>query len=117
RERLGPPRRVSYGDTPVEQLDIYRATHSDAPILVLIHGGAWRSGVARDFADGIEAVIHAGGHCVIPDFVSAPDASGSLFPMVDQVRRSIAWTVRNAHTFGGDPRRIYLFGRSSGAHL
>jgi arylformamidase len=117
RERLGPPRRVSYGDTPVEQLDIYRATHSDAPILVLIHGGAWRSGVARDFADGIEAVIHAGGHCVIPDFVSAPDAGGSLFPMVDQVRRSIAWTVRNAHTFGGDPRRIYLFGRSSGAHL
>src|SRR6185312_3764557 len=38
RERLGPPRRVSYGDTPVEQLDIYRATQSDAPILVLIHG-------------------------------------------------------------------------------
>jgi arylformamidase len=37
--------------------------------------------------------------------------------MVDQVRRAVAWVAKNAETFGGDPQRIYLFGRSSGAHL
>jgi arylformamidase len=33
------------------------------------------------------------------------------------VRRSIAWVYRNAATFGGDPKRIYVSGHSSGAHL
>jgi arylformamidase len=117
RERLGPTHRVPYGETSIEQLDVYCAPGSGAPVLVLIHGGAWRTGLAKDFADGIEAVVHAGGHCVIPDFINVIDAGGSLFPMADQVRRAIAWVAKNAETFGGDSRRVYLFGRSSGAHL
>jgi arylformamidase len=40
-----------------------------------------------------------------------------LDPMVDQVRRAIAWTYRNAKGFGGDPKRLYVSGRSSGSHL
>lgn len=117
RERLGNFRRVAYGKTPIEQLDIYTASRSRSSLLILIHGGAWRTGLARDFADGIEAIVRAGGHCIIPDFVNVVDAGGSLFPMIDQVRRAIAWTVHNAETFGGDASRIYIFGRSSGAHL
>jgi arylformamidase len=38
-------------------------------------------------------------------------------PMVEQVRRSIAWTVRNARSFDGDTTRVYLSGFSSGSHL
>jgi len=117
RERLGPPRQVAYGETRIEQLDVYTSSRSDAPILILVHGGAWRAGLARDFADNIETIIRAGGHCVIPDFISVLDAGGSLFPMADQVCRAIAWVANNAGSFGGDPQRIYLFGRSSGAHL
>jgi arylformamidase len=37
--------------------------------------------------------------------------------MVDQVRRGIAWAHRNAASFGGDAGRVYVVGRSSGAHL
>ncbi len=117
RQRLGPPHRIPYGETPIEQLDIYRAPRSGAPVLVLIHGGAWRTGLAKDFADGIEAVVRAGGHCIIPDFINVIDAGGNLFRMADQVNRAIAWVAKNAEAFGGDSRRLYLFGRSSGAHL
>lgn len=118
RERLGVPRRVAYGKTAIEQLDIYCAAgDGPAPVLVLIHGGAWRSGLAKDAADGIEALVRAGAHCVIPDFVNVIDAGGSLFPMADQVRRAVAWVAKNAASFGGDPQRIHVFGRSSGAHL
>jgi arylformamidase len=117
RERLGAPRRMAYGQTSIEQLDIYGSARRAGPILVLIHGGAWRTGLARDFADGIEPIVRAGGHCVIPDFINVIDAGGSLFPMADQVRRAIAWVARNADVFGGDASRIYLFGRSSGSHL
>jgi arylformamidase len=42
---------------------------------------------------------------------------GDLFPLVDQCRRAVAWTYRNAAKFGGDPERLYLCSRSSGSHL
>jgi arylformamidase len=59
----------------------------------------------------------AGVHYVVPDFVQVQDAGGTLFPMAEQVRRAIAWTYRNAASFGGDPQRLYIGGHSSGAHL
>lgn len=117
RRRLGEPQRRSYGISPVEQLDIYRTTKKRAPTLVIIHGGAWRAGVARDFADAVEVFVRAGAHCVVPDFVNVIDAGGSLFPMAEQVCRASAWVAAKAESFGADPDRIYLFGRSSGAHL
>ena len=51
------------------------------------------------------------------DFINVIEAGGSLFPMADQVRCAITWIARNAATFGGDPDRIHIFGRLSGAHL
>jgi arylformamidase len=45
------------------------------------------------------------------------DAGGSLFPMLEQVRRAVAWVYRHARQFDGDPERIYFVGHSSGAHL
>ena len=61
--------------------------------------------------------VGAGAHLVVPDFVKVQDAGGSLFAMVEQVRRAVAWTYRNAASFGGDANRLYVSGRSSGAHL
>jgi arylformamidase len=61
--------------------------------------------------------IGAGAHYVVPDFVNVLATGGDLLPMLDQVRRAIVWTFRNAASFGGDPNRIHLFGHSSGAHL
>ena len=45
------------------------------------------------------------------------ETKGDLFPLVDQCRRAVAWTYRNAAKFGGDPERLYLCSRSSGSHL
>jgi len=117
RRRLGQPKQLAYGPTPIEQLDVYQTASPHAPVCVIIHGGAWRAGRARDFADSVEIFVHAGVHCVILDFINVIEAGGSLFPMADQVRRAIAWIAGNATRFGGDPNRIHIFGRSSGAHL
>ena len=117
RQRLGPPRRVAYGPTEIEKLDIYVARRANAPINVFIHGGAWRGGNARDQGYAAEMFVGAGAHFVVPDFVKVQDAGGSLFAMVEQVRRAVAWTYRNAASFGGDANRLYVSGRSSGAHL
>jgi arylformamidase len=117
RARLGAPQRVAYGPTPVEMLDIHRTDRPNAPVHVFIHGGAWRGGVAKDYAFPAELFVRAGAHYVVPDFVAVTAADGNLLPMAEQVRRSIAWVHRNARSFGGDPARIYLSGHSSGGHL
>jgi arylformamidase len=117
RQRLGAPRRVAYGPAAIEQLDIFRAQGAAAPVVVFVHGGAWQGGSAADHAYPAETFVRAGAHFVVLDFDRVQDAGGSLFPMVDQVRRGIAWVHRNAASFGGDASRLFVIGRSSGAHL
>jgi arylformamidase len=117
RARVGEPKRASYGPTPIEQLEIYSPKQPNAPIHIHIHGGAWRQRPATDYAFPAEMLMHAGAHYVVPDFISVDESGGELAPMVEQVRRAIAWTARNAQNFGGDANRIYLSGFSSGSHL
>ena len=117
RRRLGNPQRESYGPTEIEKLDIFRASRSNAPIMVFVHGGAWLRNRASDFHYIAENFVSAGGHLVLLDFVPADHANGDLRVMADQVRRGIVWVYRNAASFGGDPNRIFVSGQSSGAHL
>jgi arylformamidase len=117
RARLGAPLRYAYGPTPVESLDVFVTPIVGAPINVLIHGGAWRAGLARNYAYVAELFVRAGAHLVVPDFAPVQDVGGSLMRMAEQVRRAVAWVYRNARRFGGDPARLYVSGHSSGGHL
>jgi len=117
RGRLGAPRRFAYGPGAVEGLDVFPAQRPNAPIFIMIHGGAWRAVTADDMAFPAETFVRAGAHYVVPDFSPVQDVGGSLLPMADQVRRAIAWVYANAGRFGGDRSRIYLSGQSSGGHL
>jgi arylformamidase len=117
RARVGEPKRASYGATPIERLEIYSTRRPNAPIHIHIHGGAWHQRPATDYAFPAEMLMNAGAHYVLPDFISVDESGGELMPMVDQVRRCIAWTIRNAQNFGGDATRVYLSGFSSGSHL
>jgi arylformamidase len=117
RVRIGEPLRRAYGQTPIEQLDIFRTDKPNAPIFVFIHGGAWIRGDAASYSAPAEMFLGAGAHYVVPDFVNVGETGGNLFPMAEQVCRAIAWVWRNAASFGGDPDRLYVGGQSSGAHL
>jgi arylformamidase len=117
RVRLGPPTRVAYGTTPHEMLDIYQTHTGNAPVVVFVHGGAWRFGNAHGSSYGAEPFVRAGAHFVVLDFIDVIESGGDLIAMVEQVRRGVAWTARNAASFGGDPGRLYVTGHSSGAHL
>ena len=117
RKRIGAPERFAYGEKAIEGLDVYRTKAPNAPICVFVHGGAWRAGLARDYAFGAETFVHAGAHYVVLDFSNVLETNGDLLPMAEQVRRGIAWAFRNAAKFGGDASRLYVSGTSSGAHL
>jgi arylformamidase len=117
RGRLGPPRRFAYGVAPAEGLDIFTTRRPNAPVNVFIHGGAWRGGLAKNYAFPAELFVHAGAHFVVLDFSPVQEFGGNLMMMAEQVRRAVAWVYRNAKRFGGDPNRLYVSGHSSGAHL
>jgi arylformamidase len=117
RAILGPPQRVAYGPSEYERLDIFRAAAANAPVNVFVHGGAWRRNKAADYALQAEPLIGAGAHAVIVDFINVEQSGGDLFAMYEQVRRALAWTWRNADSFGGDRARFYISAHSSGSHL
>jgi len=117
RKRIGAPERHRYGPADIEGLDLYRAKKPGAPINVFVHGGAWRAGLARDYGFPAEMLVNAGANFAALDFNNVLETGGDLLPMADQVRRGIAWVCKNAQRLGADPRRIYVSGTSSGAHL
>jgi arylformamidase len=85
--------------------------------MIFVHGGAWRGQTAAGYAMLAETFVRAGAHLVIPDFATVDQLDGDLAPMVEQVRRAVAWVFEHARDLGGDPGRLYLAGHSSGAHL
>jgi arylformamidase len=113
RKRLGEPKRMAYGPSEVEKLDVFKTAKSNAPVFVFIHGGAWLGGSAKNYADYAEMFVNAGANLVILDFIAVND----IRPMAEQVRRAIAWTYKNAKSVGGNPDRLYIGGHSSGGHL
>ena len=130
REILGAPYRLAYGPSEDERLDVYRAhapslrspasrreKQEGAPVNVFVHGGAWLRGSAAQSAFIAEAMVGAGAHAVLIDFINAGQTGGDLVPMAEQVARAIAWTWHNAESFGGDRNRFYVSAHSSGAHL
>ncbi|WP_051236770.1 alpha/beta hydrolase [Ottowia thiooxydans] len=117
RSRLGEPLRFAYGDSAIEALDVYTTDKADAPVAIFIHGGAWRAGLACNYAFAAELFVRAGVHLVVPDFAAVQDVGGDLTVMVAQVRRAVAWVHCHAARFGGDGRRVHVLGHSSGAHL
>jgi arylformamidase len=117
RKHLPPALRLSYGDTEIEQLDVFQTKAANAPVVVFLHGGAWRLQSAANYSFLAENFVASGAHFVLPDFVAVTDADGDLFAMVSQVRRAVAWVYQNAGSFRGDASRIYIGGHSSGSHL
>jgi arylformamidase len=117
RAHLGAPKRLAYGPTPVEALDLYPAKKPNAPIFVFIHGGAWLRGEAKDYGFPAELFVNAGVNYIALDFIAVGAANGDIGVMAEQVRRGIAWAYKNAASFGGDASQFYIGGHSSGGHL
>ena len=112
-------RDIAYGDHRLHRLDLYRPARAQgAPIIVMVHGGAWRLG-------------HKGAERVVRNKVVHWVRKGWLFASVDyrllpearpleqarDVALALAFVQSKAAAWGSDPARVVLMGHSSGAHL
>ena len=116
RQRLNPTRH-QYGSTAYEAFDYFTCGRARAPVMIFVHGGAWRAGEAWMCAHLAEPFIASGVNVAILDFIDVVAAGGDLMTMVRQVRAGIAWIVKNAGRLECDSDRVYVSGHSSGAHL
>ncbi|WP_306225534.1 alpha/beta hydrolase [Bosea beijingensis] len=108
-------RHLAYGEGPAERIDLFPAASQGAPLVVYVHGGAWRMLDRMDSAFAAEAFVGTGLNFAVLDFASIPAAR--LPEMVMQVQRGIRWLVDHAEELGFDRRRLFVIGHSSGAHL
>lgn len=117
RARLDPAQRFAYGPGAMEHLDVYRTAGTNVPLLMFVHGGAWKATSSERYAFAAETFVTAGAHCVLIDFNGVEEMQNRLLPVADQIRRAIAWVHAHAAELGADRTRLYIAGHSSGAHL
>ena len=106
---------LSYGETGGERLDLFPANREDAPLLVFIHGGYWRSLDKSDFSWVAPPFINHGVSVALLNYGLAPKTP--MEEIVRQMLRAHAWLYRNGDRLGFDPTRIFVCGHSAGGHL
>jgi arylformamidase len=106
---------VRYGDGPGETLDIFPAATRNAPVLIYVHGGYWRSLDKSDFSFIAPSFVADGAMVVVPNYALCPAVSVEHIAL--QMVAAVAWTWHHAAAHGGSPDRIALVGHSAGAHL
>ena len=111
---------VPYGNGPRERLDIFPAANANAPVLVFIHGGYWRS-MSKSESSFVGAALAQAGACtVVADYAlcpGTPEHPQTIPGIVLQMVQALAWIWRNIGRYGGDPSRITVAGHSAGGHL
>jgi acetyl esterase/lipase len=110
---------VQYGDDSEEILDVYHSSgHVEGPIIVMVHGGAWRNGSKGSPNVTKNKLLHW-----LPKgytFVSVGYRLDVGTDPIDQARsvaKALAWVQSHAEGWGCDPRNIVFMGHSAGAHL
>ncbi len=109
------------------QLNVYSPTGAKgAPVMVWIHGGSHRTGAGwvydgTNFAkDGVILVtinyrLGPLGYFAHPALTKAAKPGEPLgnYGLMDQIA-ALKWVQRNIKAFGGDPKRVTVFGESAG---
>ena len=102
-----------------QQLDIYpvkKTTNTKHPVLIWIHGGAWKFG-SKEHSSPLKAkaLNEAGIALVAVNYRFHPHVTYE--DQAQDIANAIKWVQDNITQHGGDPNRIALMGHSAGTHL
>lgn len=110
---------LPYGSHERQRLDVYRPLQaSAAPILLMVHGGAWAKGdkrMGRVVENKLARWLPQGYLFVSVNYRLLPE-TGPL-QQVEDIALALSYVQQQAQSWGGDPQRVVLLGHSAGAHL
>lgn len=110
---------VPYGLDDAQKYDVYLpANASDAPVIVMVHGGGWTEGDKQDdhVAKAKAGYFVANGYIFVSLNYRLLPKSDPLIQAAD-VALGIANIQKNAAKWGGDQSKIVLMGYGAGGHL
>ena len=121
REALARTRAVldvPYGPDFFHKLDIFLPDDTglkDLPVLIFIHGGAWRNGFKEWFGYMAPPLVTLPAILISPNYRLAPKVK---FPEpLNDCCAILHWVHSHIAEHGGDPNRIFVGGHSAGGHL
>ena len=113
-------RDVRYGPAARNVLDVATAgaLNEKRPVLVFVHGGGFgggnKSSATSPFYDNI--TWWAASHRMVGVNVNYRYAPAAQWPAgIEDMRAVVAWLKQNVADYGGDPERIFFWGKSTGA--
>lgn len=115
RSKLTGTYNIPYGAGPDETLDLFLAASERQPVLVFIHGGAWKAGHKDESSYVAECFVEKQINVAVLNFSLVPHVR--LEDQVRQVASAIQWLHNAGSHFGLDASRLVVLGHSSGAHL
>lgn len=113
-------RDIAYGDHSKQKIDIYLANTSvkDAPVIFMVHGGAWRLGdkaMSRVVQNKVARWVPQGFIFISANYRLLPDTKP--LEQAEDVARALALAQSKVTSWGGDPSKFIIMGHSAGAHL
>lgn len=112
-------RNVAYGSDAAQRMDVYiPANVHDAPVIFMVHGGAWKIGdkaMGRVVENKINRWLPKGIIFVSTNYRMLPKADP--LAQANDVAMALAKAQALAPGWGGDAKRFVIMGHSAGAHL
>lgn len=114
---------VPYGPDPLQRMDIYLQADTPrrttaAPVIFMVHGGAWRTGdkaMSRVVQEKVARWVPKGFVFISVNYRLHPAVN--VLQEAHDVATALAAAQSRAATWGGDASKFILMGHSAGAHL
>jgi len=112
-------RNISYGVDDRQRFDVYAPKQAKgAPIIFMVHGGAWAKGdkAMKSVVDNkVNRWLPQGFIVISINYRMLPDTAP--IEQARDVARALAVAQEKAASWGGDRNKFILMGHSAGAHL
>lgn len=98
------------------QIDLYLPTKkSGFATVVWFHGGGLKAG-HRKSGEKFAKRFTTEGHAVVSvGYRFSPKVKSPAY--IEDAATAVAWTFKNIHKYGGDPKKIFVSGHSAGGYL
>ncbi len=110
---------LAYGPAARERMDVYLPKQaSNAPVIFMVHGGAWRTGdkeAQQVVANKVSRWVSQGFILVSANYPLLPESKP--LQQAEEVAKALAMTQAKAPSWGGSANHVVVMGHSAGAHL